>query len=101
MKVIDFNDSTHEIKVIPRYYTENTVQIELINEVDRVTTTTSNSYTITDGIMTYGFTHAFIENDKYQFTLLDGSTVIYRGKLIATAQTTQAYKLTNGMYTYE
>ena len=101
MKVIDFNDSVHSIILIPRFYTINSIDIKLYNEVDRVTTTTTNAYSVTDGIMTYGFTHTFLENDKYQFTLLDGTDVVYRGKLIATAQTPQDYKLTNGLYTYE
>ena len=101
MKVVDFNDSNHTLKLIPRFYTVNSIDISLYNESTKVTTTTTNAYTITNGMMTYGFTHTFLDNDKYQFKLLDGATVVYRGKLIATSQTPQDYKLTNGLYTYE
>lgn len=101
MKVVDPNDTIHSIELIPRFYTINSIDIKLYNEADRVETTTTNAYSVTNGVMTYGFTHTFEDNDKYQFTLLDGANVVYRGKLTATSQTPQEYKLTTGLYTYE
>ena len=101
MKVVDFNDTNHSIKLIPRFYTVNSIDIELYNEATKETTTTTNAYTVTNGVLTYPFTHTFLNNDKYQFKLLDGTTIVYRGKLIATDQVPQDYKLTDGLYNYE
>ena len=101
MKVVDFNDTNHSIKLIPRFYTVNSIDIELYNEATKETTTTTNAYTVTNGVLTYPFTHTFLNNDKYQFKLLDGTAIVYRGKLIATDQVPQDYKLTDGLYTYE
>lgn len=101
MKVVDFNTTSHSIKLVPRFYTVNSIDISLYDEATQITTTTTNAYTVTNGILTYPFTHTFLENDKYQFKLLDGTEVVYRGKLIATDQVPQDYKLTNGLYTYE
>ena len=101
MKVVDFNVTSHSITLVPRFYTDNAISISLYDEATQITTSTANAHTTANGIMTYPFTHTFLENDKYQFKLLDGTTVVYRGKLIATDQVPQDYKLTNGLYTYE
>ena len=43
------------------------------------------------------------KQQTYQIKIIDkdSSEVIYRGKMIATSQETQDFKLTNGLYTYE
>ena len=101
MKVVDPNDTTHTIKLIPRFYGISSIDLSLYNEADQVTTTVTDAYSVTNGIATLIFDFTFLEDDKYQFKLVDGSTVIYRGKLIATSQEPQEYKLDNGLYSYE
>ena len=101
MKVVNPNDTTHVIKLIPRLYEITSIDLSLYNEATQVTTTVTDAYSITNGISTLTFDFTFEENDKYQFKLVNGSNVVYRGKLIATTQDTQEYKLTNGLYTYE
>ena len=101
MKVVDYNNANHSIELIPRFYTTNSIDITLYNEATKESTTTTNVYSVANGLMTYPFTHTFFNNDKYQFKLLEGTNVVYRGMIIATAQVPQDYKLTEGLYTYE
>lgn len=98
MKVVITDNTTHNIDLIPREYPSGAIVFVLKNEVDRVETTVSNTHVIINGILTITFAFSFSENDKYQFKITEGTTVIYRGKLIATDQTPQDYKLTNGLY---
>ena len=101
MKVVDPNNTTHTIKLIPRFYGITSIDLSLYNEATQETTSVTDVYSFTSGVATIIFDFTFEENDKYQFKLVDGSTVIYRGKLIATSQEPQQYKLDNGLYTYE
>ena len=98
MKVVVTTDGTHNIDLIPREYPTGAVVLELKNEVDSVVTTVANTYVVIDGILTITFAFTFSENDKYQFKITEATTVICRDKLIATIQTPQEYKLTNGLY---
>jgi len=101
MKVVDPNDTTHTIKLIPRFYGITSIDLSLYNESTQVTTSVTDVYSVTSGVASVVFDFTFLENDKYQFKLVDGSTVVYRGKLIATSQDPQEYKLDNGLYSYE
>jgi hypothetical protein len=101
MKVVEVSNLNHEIIVVPRYYTTNSIDLVLFNEATKETVTYSNAFTSLNGYLTYPFTHTFFSNDKYQIKLVDGTKIVYRGKLIATDQIPQDYKLTNGLYTYE
>ena len=101
MKVVDPNNTTHTINLIPRIYSVSSIDLSLYNEATQVTTSVTDAYSVTDGVATIIFDFTFEDNDKYQFKLVDGSEVVYRGKLIATAQDPQDYKLTDGLYSYE
>ncbi|HKK11862.1 MAG TPA: hypothetical protein VJ945_03465 [Flavobacteriaceae bacterium] len=100
MKVVLPADTTHNITLIPRFDTVNALTLSLYNEATKVSTTVSNSYLETDGNLVITFDFTFVEKDKYQIKILDGTDVLYRGKLIATTQEPQDYKLTDGRYTY-
>ena len=99
MKVVNPNNTTHAISIIPRSYVEPIV-LELYNEVTQVETIVANSITVTDGILLITFDFTFLEGDKYQIKLSKDSEILYRGKLLATSQDPQRYKLTNGVYFY-
>jgi hypothetical protein len=58
----------------------------------------SNSLSKVDGLYTITFDYTFAENDRFEFTITDGSDIVYRGKLISTVQTPQQYKLTTDLY---
>lgn len=100
MKIVLPANASHDIDLIPRFYPTGAVVLSLYNEATQVTTTPSNSYVVANGVWTITFTKTFIEDDKYQIKITEGTDVVFRGKLLATAQNVQAYKLTDGYYSY-
>lgn len=101
MKVVDPSNASHTLLFVPRYYPDTAVVLELTNEVDRVEVEPSTGYCITDGKMSIVFAYTFVEGDKFKIKITEGDSVVYRGKLFATSQDPQQYKLTEGLYTYE
>ena len=105
MKILNFVTFTQTIKFIPRFYPESiNLDFEFYNESTRETTTESSEYDTINGYITYTFSNisrSYKNNETIQFKVLDGEDVVYRGKLFATTQETQEYKLTKGLYDYE
>ena len=101
MTVLNPNDATHDIKLIPRYYPTGALTFVTYNEVTQASNTIANTYVIVDGILTLSFTFTFEEDDNIQFQVSEVEEVVYRGKIFATTQTPQDYKQTNGLYYYE
>jgi hypothetical protein len=100
MNVVSPNTEEHIIKIIPRYYPTGAITLSLFNEATQVTEVVNNTYEITDGNMFVSFSCVFTENQKFQVKIKEGNEVVYRGKLIATSQDPQEYKLTNNVYYY-
>lgn len=86
--------------LIPRFDSSNALTLYLYNETSQVKSTVENTYVVTDGNLTMNYSFTFADNSKYKIEIKDGANVIYRGKLIATTQTPQDYKLTDGEYIY-
>ena len=100
MKIVNPNDASHDITLIPRFDTVNALTSYLYNEATRVSETVANSYVVTDGNLVITFTYTFVEKDKFKIKILDGTDVLYIGKIFATTQVPQNYKITNGNYVY-
>tara|TARA_R110000764_G_scaffold39008_1_gene86864 strand:+ start:413 stop:715 length:303 start_codon:yes stop_codon:yes gene_type:complete len=98
--VIDPSNTIHTLNVVPRFYPSTNIVVELYNEATNVTTSPSNTYTITNGKVNITFTFTFLENDRHQLKVTEGTEVVYRGKTLTTSQEPQDFKLTNGLYTY-
>ena len=98
--VINPNDSTHTLNVIPRFDPSNDLVVQLYNEASKEVTTPSNTYNITNGKLNITFTFTFVDKDRHQIKVTEGNTVVYRGKLLTTTQTPQDFKLTNDLYYY-
>jgi hypothetical protein len=99
-KVLDFNDTSHSISLIPRYYPDSAVTFELYNESTKEITVVSNTYIVSNGLFTLSFDYTFKNKEKYQIKLEENS-IVFRGKLIITDQNTQEYRLTKDLYYYE
>jgi len=99
MKIVNPNDTTHIIDLIPRYYPSGSIAFTLTNEATQTSETITNTYIINDGVLTLTFDYTFLENTKYKIKL-EGVEIVFRGKLFATSQDTQDYKLTNNVYYY-
>ena len=110
MKIIDPNDNgTLEINLVPRFdgfEGGSAVNLTIYNESTReVLDSTVINYSSLNGIYTLGFIidgYTILENDTFDIKLIDheDSKVLYKGKILATTQTPQDYKLTDGLYTY-
>ena len=97
---IDPTDSTHTLNIIPRFYPDNTIVVELYNEASKETNTPTATYSITNGILDIEFTFTFVDKDRHQIKVTEGTDVVYRGKLLTTTQEPQDFKLTNDIYIY-
>lgn len=102
MKVVNPELTTHTTVLIPRFETSSLVTFDLTNETTKETTSiTVDTQDLTDGIMSITYDNTFTDKQKYEMKLYNAEGVVYRGKIIATTQETQDYKLTNGLYFYE
>jgi len=101
MKIVLPSNTNHSIDLIPRYYPVGSIDLYLYNEVTKVETLTANTYVTASGLLTIDFALVVSEGDKYQIKITDNEGVVFRGKLLATEQPEQSYKLTAGKYYYE
>ncbi len=101
MKVFDPADASHTLVLIPRFMPSTALTFSLTNEATKVVSTPANTYEIKSGKLKVTFTFTFVDKDRYSIKLEDTSEVVYRGKIIATTQTAQDFKLTDGLYLYE
>lgn len=98
--VINPNNTTHTLNVLPRYYPDNDLTIYLFNESSRITDTVVNTYSISNGKLKIKFDFTFNNKEKYQLKVSEGDKIVYRGKIIITTQDPQDFKLTNDLYYY-
>lgn len=101
MNIVNPIDTTHELKIIPRFGLPTEVVFSLYNEETQTTETITNTFSFLDGYLTVLFDYDFIDGQKFQIKLTDTSLVIYRGKLMATTQTPQTFKASKDLYYYE
>lgn len=102
MNILNPENTTHEIKIIPRYYPESAVIImELFNEEKKTAKLYNIDTLVIDGYMYLRFTETFINNTNYQIRISEGNEIVYRGKLFITNQShdTQNYKITKDVFT--
>lgn len=98
--VINPNNTTHTLKVLPRFYPDNDITVYLFNEASREEVSVSNTYNITNGKLNITFDFTFVDKDRHQLKVSEGEKIVYRGKLVSTTQEPQDFKLTNDLYYY-
>jgi len=98
MKVVNPNDTEHTLQLIPRFYPTGEIVLSLYNEFTTISADVDNIYITTDGNLFITFDFEFENNSKYQIKITEADEVVYRGKLMATTQTPQDFKLTNNVY---
>lgn len=101
MIVVNPDNTSHIIKFVPRYTPITALTFITYNEATQVSNTINNSYVVVDGFLELSFSNIFAEGDKLQFEIQESEQVVYRGKIFATTQTPQDYKLTKDLYFYE
>jgi len=99
MKVVNPNNTTHTIQIIPRYYDFGTTVLTLTSL--GTSTNVTHTATTTNGITEIEFDFDFTERDKYEIKLTEGTEIVYRGQLFATEQETQDFNITVNYISYE
>lgn len=102
MIVLNPANTEHTITIVPRFYSDSlSLTCKLFNEATKMETTQSISQVVSNGNLTFGLTFTFNEFDKYQIAIYDANEIMFRGKIFATDQQTQTFKLTKDKYYYE
>lgn len=100
MKVLNSANTNHEIILIPRFYFEGEITMELYNEETSETLTYTLTPVTTEGYVYISFTQEFDNNSNFQIKILVENEIAYRGKLFVTNQTDlQEYKITKDVFT--
>lgn len=100
MKIINFNNTNHTIRLIPRYYPTGLLTINLWNEIKAETTIINGTYILSNGYLDFSFTFVFVNKDRYSFKVMENNNVVYRGKIYSTIEDTQDYKQSTYLYEY-
>ena len=101
MKHVLPGEITHTIKFVPRYYTTDTVTLELINVTTKEKYTEQCAMENNDGIMSIVFNYDFVERDRYTIKVLEAGNILYRGNIFATEQEAQDFTITDNYIEYE
>lgn len=100
MKVLNPNNTSHSIKLIPREYPTLNISLVITKEGYNTTQTVVSTYSISNGLMTLNFDLEGVAQDRFSYKLTEGETVISRDKLFFTEQEPQEFKLTKNTFTY-
>lgn len=101
MKVVNPNNESHTIGIVPRYYGFTDVVLTLSNlskDEEEIVAFTSS---VVAGVVDINFDFTFTERDKYTMKLTEGDEVVFRGQLFATEQATQDFEITVNYFSYE
>lgn len=100
MNILDPNHTTHNLKIIPRFYPEGDVTVELINPETKTTDTFIVIPEISGGYMYLSFEGILKEGSFLRVKLTADDEVVYRGGLFVTTQAadTQNYKKTKDLF---
>lgn len=100
MIVLNPDQTSHEIVIIPRFYFQGEVVMELYNEDKSTTLTFELTPTTIYGYVYLMFDQEFENNTNYQIKITLGNSIVYRGKLFVTNQTDdlQDYKITKDVF---
>ena len=100
MKIVNQNNTNHSIKIIPRFYPLDNIEIHLFNELENETFIVDCSYTIMDGFLEVNFDFDFLNKDRLSFEVKENNVILYYGKIYSTIEETQNYKQSLDLYEY-
>tara|TARA_R110000803_G_scaffold37563_1_gene80937 strand:+ start:12768 stop:13076 length:309 start_codon:yes stop_codon:yes gene_type:complete len=100
MIVVNPNELSHTIKIIPRYESDNSLNLSIKDNFRDITTDMTPTYSYFEGVLSLTFDYTFSDEGRYQVSLTDtvSNEVVYRGAFISTTQDTQDYKLTEDKF---
>ncbi|MEL1243526.1 hypothetical protein AAEO56_04570 [Flavobacterium sp. DGU11] len=100
MNILNPNNTTHTLKIIPRFYPLGDVVLELAGEEREPGSTITIVPTISNGYMFLQFEKAFKNTSNWQVKVTEENEILYRGKIFVTSQAadTQNYKTTKDIF---
>lgn len=95
MIIINPDNASNTIEVLPRYYDDLTTNITVV--ITNEDTRTDLSHNVTnvvkdDGFLSFDTDAVFRDNTTYRLKIND-NIVVFRGKIFATTQSSQNYKI--------
>lgn len=103
--VFNPTDTTHTLICVPRFHPSTALTLNLKNEAlvdDKDGADVSNTYNVLNGKLRVDFTYTFTDRERFQVKITDAlGEVVFRGKIFATTQTPQDFKLNATTYYYE
>lgn len=100
MKIVDYQTTSHTIRVVPRFYPSGVLTIRLFNESTNETFVENCTYSFANGYLDISFDFDFANKDRFSFKVIENDSVVYRGKILSTKEDTQSYKQSTNLYEY-
>ncbi|MCW4470612.1 hypothetical protein OGH69_16695 [Flavobacterium sp. MFBS3-15] len=100
MNILNPNHTTHNLKIIPRFYPEGDALLELNNPETKTTDTFAVIPVMSGGYMYLSFEGVLKEGSFLRVKLMADGEVVYRGRIFVTGQAddTQNYKTTKDLF---
>lgn len=92
MKILNSNQTNHDLTFIPRFTPDENLVFSLKNEVTKVVVDIPFLIIFVNGLCTINFDFTFAEKSNYQIKFTQNDEVVYRGKLFITSQPLQDYE---------
>ena len=86
MKVLNPNNTNHNLTLIPRFTPDVNMVFELKNETTKVKEILNFLYIFDNAILTINFNYIFVNKSNFQIKITQNNDVIFRGKLFITDQ---------------
>lgn len=102
MHILQVSASPQTITIIPRYFPQVGVTIQLIDESTNTIATPSVTTTSANGFMTITGTFSLVNNRFYGLKVFQSGNLIYRDRVFVTSQTQyDKFTVNAGVYTEE
>ena len=102
--IVNPNDSDHLVKITPRYFPTNTLNIRIKDSVLDTNTIVSVAYlTTNDNKLELLFSYDFSDERSYSISITDtiSDELVFRGLVLATTQITQDYSTSDVVYNWK
>jgi len=97
--IVNTDNTTHEIKVTPRFFPCTTIEMHIKDSFRDVVTVVSCDYREYNNLLYVTFDHSFNDESNYQIKITNSeSEIVFRGEILSTTQDTQDYSLTHNKY---
>lgn len=101
MNIVNPINTSHKIRIIPRWEVYD-FTLQLYNEILKENIVFVSNFSSCDGYLDIYFDYNFTEGDSFQIKITDAAGgIAYRGKIFATEQDTQNYRVSTNAYIYE